>query len=165
MTKEESLEKLFSSFKQYYNIKTQDVVPPFKAEAVFHMHNEQYFLVKSAKISDMDSSEYVYFALEDNLCLKDLMELSDKAWSTGLSNVVPKDGHKNSDVILIVVSDSVDREVIKGTKKIKKSKSYRFGLYGWSNFKLIVIDLGCDAVACNRLGCDMAKNIRKILAM
>ena len=65
MTATEALEVLLKSYKRYYNVKTEEVVSPFSAEAAFHSHGEQYFLVKSARLSEADAHEYVFFATAD----------------------------------------------------------------------------------------------------
>ena len=65
MTSGEALEKLLPSFKRYYNIKTEDITPPFDAEAEFFTHDVAYILMKSAKLSESESREFVFFkALE-----------------------------------------------------------------------------------------------------
>ena len=58
---ESILQKLLHSFERYYNVREECVVAPFSAEAEFHSHSEQYFLVKSAHVADIDSNEYVFF--------------------------------------------------------------------------------------------------------
>jgi len=165
MEQTEVLEKVLHSFKQYYDIKTTDVNPPFVAEAEFHLHNEQYFLVKSAKIADMDCNEYVFFALESSLSSDKLGELALKAWNYGLGRVKICEGHKSSDVTLIILANQMDKESIKAVKKTKYSKSYKFGLLGYSNFKLIVYDSTLNKVFSNRLGKDTSKNISRIMEL
>ena len=63
---QEALDKLLPSFRRYYNVKTEDVAAPFVAEAVFQSHNEQYFLIKSARISEANSNEFAYFQIRPN---------------------------------------------------------------------------------------------------
>ena len=62
----QAIEKILPSFEQYYTVK-KDTDPPFCAEAEFRSHNEQYFLVRSAHIADIDSNEYVFFAAVKSL--------------------------------------------------------------------------------------------------
>ena len=64
MTVNELLDRLLRSFQVYYNVKREDVTPPFVAEAEFHTHDEQFFLVKSAVLAEAESREYIYFAKE-----------------------------------------------------------------------------------------------------
>ena len=55
--KEALLEKVLRSFRAYYNIDRETPAEPFDAEASFDMRDEQYFLTKSARISQSDSHE------------------------------------------------------------------------------------------------------------
>jgi len=159
MTKEEKLESVLKSYTRFYNIKREDVTPPFAAEAEFISHNEQYFLIKSAKIADIDSNEFVFFASEDTLTAEKLLELDVTAWETGLSRVNPGPGHRNSDVTLIVIADSISEDAFELIKKLKHSKSYKFTFHGWSNYKLIAIDLSTNRLTSNRLG----RTLKKII--
>ena len=158
------LEKLLKAYERYYSINKENVKEPFDVEAKFVMHGEQYILVKAARIADIDANEFVYFKLEDDLSLEQLKNLADKAWKCGLENFVPYYGHKNSDVTLIVIADSLCDDVKKNIRKVKHSVSYKLGLYGWSNFKLAVKDLSTGMVYCNRMGSDVKKMIQKIQA-
>ena len=54
--------KVLDAYRAYYNVKTEDVEAPFDAEAVFAGKQEQYFLMHSAKLAEVQSNEYVYLA-------------------------------------------------------------------------------------------------------
>ena len=163
------IKKLLPAFQQYYTIKEIDVTPPFCAEAEFRSHNEQYFLVRSAHIADIDSNEFVYFAAADSLDSAKLEELVKAAWEAGLAKVRPHEGHRNSDVSLLIFTKSISPETALQTKKTKLYKSYKFSLHGWSHFKLAVCDLGTTGkdgapeVFSNRQGKDFIKLIKKNL--
>lgn len=163
MTSSEALEKLLPSYTDYYDLITENILPPFKAEAKFVSHMEQYFLVHSAKLSDIDSTEHIYFATEESLSFERLSELSKIAWEEGLKTVTPYYGHRNSDVTVIVLCDNADDEVIKKCKKIRYSKSYKFMIYGWSNFKLVVADLKTGNVVTNNFGSEIKGFIKKFI--
>ena len=164
-----AIKKLLPAFEQYYTIKNEDVTPPFCAEAEFRSHNEQYFLVRSAHIADIDSNEFVYFSTLSELDNSKLEELVNAAWQAGLAKVHPHEGHRNSDVSLIILADKISDESKIKIKKTKLYKSYKFSLHGWSHFKLAVCDLGTTGkdgapeVFSNRQGKDFAKLIKKNL--
>ena len=164
-----ALDQILPAFQQYYTIKKEDVTPPFCAEAEFRSHNEQYFLVRSAHIADIDSNEFVYFATLSDLNNEKLDELVKAAWNTGLAKVHPHEGHRNSDVSLIILADRISDETKIKIKKTKLYKSYKFSFHGWSHFKLAVCDLdstdknGAFEVFSNRQGRDFAKLIKKNL--
>ena len=96
MNSNEALEHLLHSYEAYYNVSTQNVAAPFVAEASFKSHNEQYMLVKAAKIADIDSNEFVFFYINaapacggKGLTVEKITELSKIAWERGLSQVAP----------------------------------------------------------------------------
>lgn len=163
MTAAEVLEKLLPSYMGYYDVAKEGVSPPFKAEAKFVSHVEQYFLVHAAKLSDIDSKETIYFAAEEKLSLEKLKEMSKIAWENGIKDVVPYYGHRNSDVAVVVIADELDDNVLKNVKKIKYQKTYKFMLFGWSNFKLVVVDMKSKKVVSNRFGEETKDFIKKFV--
>ena len=162
-----AMKQILPAFEQYYTIKKDDVTPPFCAEAEFRSHNEQYFLVRSARIADIDSNEFVYFSTLSELDNSKLEELVNAAWQAGLAKVHPHEGHRNSDVSLIILADKISDESKIKIKKTKLYKSYKFSFHGWSHFKLTAAELsslddkGSPAVFSNRQGKDFAKLIKK----
>ena len=157
----QALEKLLPAFGQYYTINKDTPAQPFAAEAEFRSHNEQYFLVRSAHIADIDSNEFVYFACLPLLDDGTLMQLVSKAWATGLEKVHPHEGHRNSDITLIILADTIAEETQITIKKTKLYKSYKFSFWGWSNFKLAAAELLNQGIYSNRLGKDYRKLLEK----
>lgn len=163
----EVLEKIYKSYSSYYSLKiagsegadAAKVASPFCAEAEFKSHTEKYVLVKSAKIADIDSNEYVYFydAQQDSFSIEKIKELSQLAWKEGLAKVKPVYGHRNTDITLIVFSPSLSPEAKKSVKKINFYKSYKFGIYGWSRFRLCVYDDSASKCYTNRFADDIKK--------
>ncbi len=158
-TRGELLEQLLTSFSGYYTVKREGAVPPFVAEAEFHSHTEQYFLVKIAHIADIDSNEYVFFANEGSLSLERLLELDESAWKEGLSRVKAGEGHRNSDISLVILCDQAEKNALKRTKGLYRYKSYRFGLHGWSGYRVMVWEAASGKAVCNRLG----KNLKALI--
>ena len=157
----EALEKRLPSFWQSYTINKDTPADPFLAEAEFRSHNEQYFLVRSAHIADIDSNEFVYFAGVPELNEQALRELTSKAWEFGLARVKPHEGHRNSDITLIILADKITEEAQTAIKKTKLYKSYKFSFWGWSNFKLAAAELTNHGTYSNRLGKDYRKLVEK----
>ena len=92
MTTRELTEKLLRAYSAYYNVERETPAPPFAAEAVFHSHSEQYFLIKSARLAETESNEYVFFAEEERLDEARLRALAESAWQEGTSRVQPAGG-------------------------------------------------------------------------
>ena len=154
-----ALEKLLESHIRYYTIERDKVTEPFAAEAVFSFKDTQYLLVRSAKISTQESGEYVFFATPDHLTGELVEELSQKAWAEGTSRVKPHGEHRNTDVILYILTYKMDEDAKQAIKKQKFYQSYRFGLHGFSHFKLIAYDLTANETVFNKMGHDRKKVI------
>lgn len=163
MNLQEALDKLLPSFRRYYNINTEEVEAPFTAEAVFQSHNEQYFLMKSARISESNSNEFIYFYTADSLDEAYLTELDRIAWERGIGHVQPNYYHKSTDVALVIIVDKLDEEAKRMLPKLKHSKSYKFGLNGYSNYRLIALELSTGQVFHNRRGQSLKKLVSNII--
>mgnify|MGYP007069886639 CR=1 FL=1 len=159
---QDALERVLRSYGAYYTIDRTNPTVPFAAQAVFHAHGEQYFLIKQAKYAEIDSNEYVYFALEHAPTPARIRELSKLAWEAGLAQVVPTSTHRESDVLLILLADSLSDETAREIRGTRYSKSYRLGLQGYSHFRLAAIEPATGRTAHNPMGQDLAKLLSNI---
>ena len=152
MTSKEALQTLLKSYWRYYNVKDEGVEAPFDAEAEFVSKDEQYFLVKSAKLGESNSFEYIYFATVEHLTLALAQELDETAWSRGMARVEPKPNHRNSDVHLVILADKVDDDAAKFLKKLRRYESYHHTFWGWSHYRVIALETSSGRLTCNRMG-------------
>ena len=162
MTPTEALDLILRSYVRYYDVIREGAEAPFAAEARFHSHGETYVLVKSARISEADSHEYVYFAAEDALDGERAAALEQAAWEKGLAHVKPHNAHRNSDVTLVILAGSMTPEAKLAVKKSRHSKSYKHSLQGWSNYRAIALETSSGELVYNRLGKDLKKLFRNI---
>ncbi len=160
---ESALKKILPAYAKYYDIKTEGVTEGFNAEAEFHFYNNQYFLVKSIKLSDFNSHDYVFFVCGEEFDFEKIQVLSEKAWKTALQKIEPVYGHKNSDITLVVLLKTLKKEDGKKLKKIRFSTSFKMGMYGWSNFKLVALSLKDEQFYSNWHGRELKKQLKKIL--
>lgn len=140
MTVSEALEKVLSSYERYYSINRESRAP-FSAYAEFRSHNEKFVLVKSAKIADIDSNEFVYFATPESLDSGSLVEFANAAWSDGIAKVVPYNGHRNSDVTLVVITNSFKENSTCEIKKLVKKLSFTNRISGACGDGVISVSL------------------------
>ncbi len=162
MTTNEALEQLLRSYHQYYNLYRENVTEGFVAEAHFHSHDEQYFLFKSAKLSEADSHEYVYFALAETLTAETVNALTEKAWTTAMSHVQTTPIHRSSDAALVILADTIDPGATRAIQKARRFASYKHGFHGFSHFRLIAFEPTSKKLVHNRMGSSMKKLFRNI---
>lgn len=160
MTASQALEKLLRSYDAYYDVTREGATPPFAAEAAFHSHDEQYFLLKSAKLSEADCHEYVFFSTRDKLTLGDAQALEEAAWAEGMRRVKPHESHRSTDIVLVILAGSIDPDAAAFIKKLHRYKSYQFSFRGWSHFRVIALETSSGLLTCNRMG----KSLKKLLS-
>ncbi|MCD7769628.1 MAG: hypothetical protein LUH36_05905, partial [Oscillospiraceae bacterium] len=115
--------------------------------------------------SESESNEYVFIATADTLDGSLLQRLDEAAWTTGLGRVVPYSSHRNTDITLIILADSITAEAKAAVKKLHHYKSYRFGLQGWSNYRLVALETSTGTLSYNRLGGNLKKLFRNIISL
>ena len=160
MTPQEALERLLVSYRPYYNVKTEDVMAPFAAEAEFHLTEEQYFLFKSAKMNATETHEYVFFYVGSSLSPAEAQQLEAAAWEEGMKRVQPHEGHKSSDIILYLFVDTIEPDAGKFLRHIHRYQSYKHSFWGWSHYRVIAQELSTGRLFCNRMGRDLRKFFR-----
>lgn len=158
----EALNKLIKSFHVYYDVNMEDPLPPFSAEATFRLHDEQYVFIKKAKVSEIDSTEYMYFAEAGDLTAEQYQLFDDVSWQDGLKRADPKPNHRNTDVTLVIIAEEIGPEVAQIIKKAKHHVSYKFSFHGWSTYRVVAYDLSKGTVLYNRRGQELKKIFRNI---
>lgn len=158
---EEALQQLLGSYRRYYDV-SEEAYGSFAATARFYTRGEQYFLVRSAKMWEMESNEFVYFLTADTLTEDRLSALIEEAWQDAMPQVHPSEAHRNSDVTLVVLVPQLDKATRKALRRFHRSVGYRHGLHGWSNLRLGAIELSDGSITTNRHGADLKKLLRNI---
>ncbi len=156
------LEKALDVYRGYYDVNHIDPIEPFHAEAIFRLHNEQYFLVKKARIAEADSYEYAFFYKTDYLTPELIEQLDKAAWDEGMRRARPQENHKNTDVTLFIVAKEIPENCKAAIKKAKHYQSYKFGFHGFSAFRLVVYDVSEGKALYNRRGSDLKRFVSGI---
>ncbi|MCR5001376.1 MAG: hypothetical protein K6A71_06240 [Lachnospiraceae bacterium] len=155
MSSDEIYDILTEIYEGYYNVEREGCLEPFDAVGYLSNEAQQYFLVKAAHIASVNSYEYVYFKKCDELDIELLDSLDKKAWEDGISGVRPSADHKNTDVALVIIADRVTDAVKSAVNTYKHSKNYKLGFFGFSNYRLVVIEAFSGLILTNRRGRDL----------
>ena len=160
---ENVLECFLRSYSIYYNVIREGAAEPFDAEADFRSTQEQYFLIKSAKISETAAHEFVYFASCPVLTQELLERFESAAWEKGLEKVSPAYGLQRADVLLYIITGEIPEGMDRKIKHTRHSKSFGFSFWGTSHFKLVVLEYPSCRLVMNRLGREQKKLVSNIL--
>ena len=98
----------------------------------------------------------------DHLDVDTLKKQDETAWNTGMSRVVITPIHHSTDVTLIILADSIDKDASKLIRKLTHHKSYCFNFKGFSRYRLIALELSTGKISYNHLGSELKKLVRNI---
>jgi len=158
------LERLLAAHGAWFDV-SQDVSVAgraFRALAQFHSFGEQYVLVKRVKLWEAEEHEYMLFDVRDHIDAEAARSYVEFMKNEALELVKPEPNHMSSFRTLVVIVNSASDEACTLFRKTSHRKNFMWGIRGWSDVRLALIDLSKpqgSRVVCN----GAAKRIRKSL--
>lgn len=134
-------EILIKKLTRYYDIEEDVSIEhmDFDLMGKFNQKNSKYMLIKEFEYCSFENNEFIlYKKVKDEINLDSIMRLL----KNHLQEIVTiEDNHMSSVITFILeVSFPLSEKTIKDIKKFKFHKSFRFGLDGWVNAQLIVVN-------------------------
>ena len=144
----------------------------FSALASFHIRQEKYVLVKKATLWGVDSHEHVLMQQyrtapgpEEVARLGEILtsHMEPEVARRGEANM-PED-HMYTYLTLALLSEQpVSEELVKAVQKFKFVKYYSFYLRGYSEARMVLVDLANEKVYTNKAGKKAAELYQRVLA-
>ena len=159
------LEILKDAYSAYYTVvpDTECELPlAFRADYV--ARDERYWLTKSVKIWGNEKNEYCYVFSAKDFDAELAGKCIDWALADGLPRVKPHKEHQCTNVKVLFIADSLSREGADYVKKKRFTKSYHFGLHGYTNLLAGAVDLATEHTVTNPEGHELAPFMKKLFA-
>lgn len=158
------LERLLAAHGAWFDVSRDVSVAGrvFCALAQFHSFGEQYVLVKRVKLWEAEEHEYMLFDVRDRIDVEAARSYVEFMKNEALELVKPEPNHMSSFRTLVVIANSASDEACTLFRKTSHRKNFMWGIRGWSDVRLALIDLSKpqgSRVVCN----GAAKRIRKSL--
>ena len=158
------LERLLAAHGAWFDVSRDVSVAgrAFRALAQFHSFGEQYVLVKRVKLWEAEEHEYMLFDVRDRIDVEAARSYVEFMKNEALELVKPEPNHMSSFRTLVVIANSTSDEACTLFRKTRHRKNFMWGIRGWSDVRLALIDLSKpqgSRVVCN----GAAKRIRKSL--
>ncbi len=158
------LERLLAAHGAWFDVSRDVTVAgrAFRALAQFHSFGEQYVLVKRVKLWEAEEHEYMLFDVRDHIDAEAARSYVEFMKNEALELVKPEPNHMSSFRTLVVIANSASDEACSLFRKTSHRKNFMWGIRGWSDVRLALIDLSKpqgSRVVCN----GAAKRIRKSL--
>ena len=150
----EVIERLLAAHEAWFDVERDHRFAgrAFPGYAEFHSSASQYVLVKRAKLWEASSHEYLFFWPTARLTEAELNDLLHFMAREALAKVQLAPDHMCSYLSLVVVADGVDEAVPRLVRRARFRKSFSFGLKGWADMRVAVVDLSARRVWANTQG-------------
>lgn len=167
------LDRLLAAHEAWFDVERGRTLAgrTFPGYAEFHSYGERYVLSKRAKLWEVANHEYIFFDTVDRLeggAFADMVAFME---TEALAVVHPEPNHMSSNLSLVVVADAVDPDVERAVRRTRFRKNFKWGLWGWSDLRVAVVDLagarsgGQGRVLTNAAGRALRKTIEANLAL
>ncbi len=159
------VEVLKDSYSAYYTIVEDiDTELPLAFRADYVARDERYWLAKSVKIWANEKNEYAYVFEKESFTPELARQCMEWAVEDALPRVKPHREHQCTNFKVILIADHVDKDTASAVRKKSYTKSYRFGLHGYSNLLAGVTDLGTEKTVTNKEGHELVPYFKKLFA-
>ena len=166
MDREKFSEVLRNPFAAYYNIVPDSDAPglPLDFRADYFSRAEKYWLTKKITIWGNETNEFAYIFSDKTFDKATVDRCIEYALEEGLPRVKPHKEHQYTNIKVIFVADSFDKDTVSYIQKESFSKSYRFSLHGFTELKTTAVDLTESKAYPNRAGYELAQYFSKLFA-
>ena len=127
----------------------------FDGFAEFRSSGQRYVLSKKHELWRVETFEYLFFKAVDRLTADDVAHWYAFMTTEALGKVHPDENHMTSYLSLVLVADSCDDDAVQAVRKAKFRKNFAYGMRGWADLRLAVVDLQSRSVTTNAAGKQM----------
>lgn len=161
----EYLETLLDMHEAYYDVeRAHDFAGlRFEGYAEFHAESSQYVLAKRAKLWGVNTHEYVFFKTLGRASVDEVSELVEFMTTRALDKIELNPEHMTSYLTLVIIANEADGDVDRLVRATRFRKSFAFGLKGWADLRMALVDLSDCRIIANRQGEDIADTLRRCM--
>ena len=155
------LDRLLAAHEAYFDVERDYELGGvmFDGFAQLHASSSQYVLVKRAKLWETSSHEYLFLKIVDTLGTQVLDELVEFMRTRALDVVELDQNHMNSFLTLVIIANDVQPGLERAIEGTRFRKNFLFGLRGWSDLRVCVIDRAQCRIVTNRMGRELVPTL------
>lgn len=140
------LKEVANRYEAYFDLSFEQNIwrQPIYFHAHYYQRDERYFISKSAKMWGVEHEQHLYVREPVNNVTKQMAEQLITALQQEMKKNHPKKEEHMSTIVIgiipILSEDEVDADIKKFAKKFRKLSFIKYGLYGWFEFYLGILD-------------------------
>ncbi len=137
-------ENIKDRLSRYFNVEEKYTYSneEFDLFAVSNVRNERYMASKKLTIYAFENDQYCFMKHYKELSRKELEEIIGILKNSIKDYIDPHHEHMSSTITGILVVDELkEDDLIKNIQRFNYQKSFAFGLKGWADVGLVLVDL------------------------
>ncbi|TFZ41738.1 hypothetical protein E4100_00970 [Soehngenia longivitae] len=153
------LESLKLKLSRYFDIEDNFILneTTFDMKAKCTVVSERYFFTKNNVIDSFNTYEYYLVKVMSSRHLEEFKNVVDNILKA-LETYEIEDDHMRTVInIVFILSEHIEKDVENYINKFKYSKNFKFGLKGWADISLILINLHDNKILANKKGKEVIK--------
>lgn len=165
MDKTQYLELINRKYEKYFQVKNNENImnKNFDIYAKYTETTGRTFVTQKDIIDKFEVNEHCFIKTFRYVDLSMVNELGEYFKLLTENFVKPHKEHKSTTITGVIVSENViDKDIQKYIKSFRCSKYYKFYFQGWSDVRLIAVDLAKGIVITNKKGKEVEKIYRPI---
>ncbi|WP_134702605.1 hypothetical protein [Ammoniphilus sp. YIM 78166] len=166
-TLKEYVHKLANRYVAYFDVYRDDYIGsiPLAFKALYKRRDERYLMTKTIKVWGVENQQAVFVSTSDTPVTQEFIHRFQNDMKDKVDQFVTHDKDHMSTILLgvIVTDQPVPEEVKKGVKNYRKIKWIRYGLHGWAELYIAVVDLKVGSVYVNPKAQSFVEPFQKLL--
>ncbi|HZG71857.1 MAG TPA: hypothetical protein VEY51_10025 [Chondromyces sp.] len=166
-TAQSFIHELSNLYVPYFDVTrdTQIGEFPLAFRAEYRRRDERYMFTKKVKVWRVENQQVIFAACPNEPIDQSYLEEFQQAIKNHMDDYLPlKTEHMSTIFVgVIITNQALDQKVINKTKKIRKVKFLKFGMYGWAEIYLAIIDLSSNQIFIHRKGKPFVEGIEKMI--
>lgn len=147
---------LENSLKRYFDLEYDKEINGFKFDIVakFYQRSAKYMLMKKAEIYAFQTNEYIFYNTIDKTFNANSLKSYYNFLNENVDEIVDINDEHMSTIITFLFStaDDLDDNLIREVKKFKFHKTFKFGLKGWVDTRLFIVNPITQKIYSNKFG-------------
>lgn len=148
--------KLENSLKGYFDLEYDKKVKGFKFDIVarFYQRSAKYMLLKEAEIYAFQTNQYIFYSMIDKIFNADRLKSYYNFLNENVDEIIDINEEHMSTIITLLFSTTYDLDdsTIKAAEKFKFHKTFKFGLKGWVDTRLFIVNPMTQKIYTNKYG-------------
>ncbi|WP_077369370.1 hypothetical protein [Anaerosalibacter sp. Marseille-P3206] len=156
MKNSEYRDKLEKSLKRYFDLEYDKKIKDFKFDIVgkFYQRSSKYMLFREAEIYAFQTNEYIFYNMIDKSFNTDNIKSYYDFLNENVNELIDINEEHMSTIITFLFSttDKLDEDTIKAVQKFKFHKNFKFGLRGWVDARIFIVNPLTEDICTNKFG-------------